>query len=290
MNKIHKYQFKPDLFIEFEIIEIRDLYHEAYDKITSPHRANFYHIVWFQTGITNHWIDFRTLEIKDNTLLFIEKDVVHAFAKEASNIAGKAILFTDNFFGKTEADTNLLDTSILFNDLLAICQIDAQNNTQIFENLISLMMGEFNHDVDSFQANILRNYLHNFMLLAERLRRKQNFIELPKSLELNYVLEFKQIVNKEFKHQKKVSFFAEKLNISEKRLNKALSKILNKTAKEIIDERIILEAKRLLTNTTLSTKEIAYELGYDEPTNFIKFFKKHEAITPSVFKEKLYHA
>lgn len=287
MNKIHKYQFKEGVCIEFEIIDIKDLYDNAYDKVTNPHRANFYHIIWFQSGITAHWIDFRPIEIKDNTLLFIERDVVHAFSKQTSDIIGKAILFTDHFFGKSETDAHFLETSILFNDLLTICLVDAQRHTPVFENLIQLMLDEFKNDADYFQVDILRNYLHNFMLQAERVRKKQNFIEITKSIELNYVVEFKQLVNKKFKNEKRVSLFAEKLNISEKRLNKALSKILNKTAKEIIDERIVLEAKRLLTNTSLTIKEVAYELGYDEPTNFIKFFKKHEAITPTEFKEKL---
>jgi AraC family transcriptional regulator, transcriptional activator of pobA len=61
---------------------------------------------------------------------------------------------------------------------------------------------------------------------------------------------------------------------------------LGKTPKEIIDDRILLEAKRILAHTTESIKEISYYLGFEEPTNFIKYFKKHASVTPTEFREQ----
>jgi len=75
------------------------------------------------------------------------------------------------------------------------------------------------------------------------------------------------------------------MNVSEKKLTNATKKIAGRTPKELIDDRVMLEAKRLLTHTNHSIKEIGYELGFEEPTNFIKFFKKHAAKTPIEFRE-----
>jgi len=69
-------------------------------------------------------------------------------------------------------------------------------------------------------------------------------------------------------------------------LNKATSQILDKTPKQLIDERILLEAKRLLVHSNSTIKEIAFILGYEEPTNFIKYFRKHTQNTPSDFREQ----
>jgi AraC family transcriptional regulator, transcriptional activator of pobA len=69
-------------------------------------------------------------------------------------------------------------------------------------------------------------------------------------------------------------------------LNQATTKVLGKSPKEIIDNRILLEAKRLLAHTNENVKEIAYTLGFEEPTNFIKYFKKHSTFTPTEFREK----
>jgi AraC-like DNA-binding protein len=81
-----------------------------------------------------------------------------------------------------------------------------------------------------------------------------------------------------------VSGYASVMSISERKLNKALTAVLGKTAKELIDERIILEAKRMLAHTNYSIKEIGFELGFDEPTNFIKYFRKQEGKTPVEFR------
>ena len=79
--------------------------------------------------------------------------------------------------------------------------------------------------------------------------------------------------------------YCEKLFVTEKRLNKATTQILGKTPKQMIDERLLLEAKRLLVHETHTIKEIAYELGFDEPTNFIKYFRKHTQKSPTEFRE-----
>ena len=71
----------------------------------------------------------------------------------------------------------------------------------------------------------------------------------------------------------------------EKRLGQATTKILGKTPKEIINDRILLEAKRLLVHTQLSIKEIGQDLGFDDPAYFVRYFKKNSALTPVEFRE-----
>ena len=94
------------------------------------------------------------------------------------------------------------------------------------------------------------------------------------------------MLERNYKTDKSVNKYASDLSISEKRLNKATSNILDKSPKELIDERVLLEAKRLLAYSNTTIKEIAFGLGFEEPTNFIKYFKKHIEQTPSEFREK----
>lgn len=95
----------------------------------------------------------------------------------------------------------------------------------------------------------------------------------------------KDAVEDKFKTIKSVARFAGLMVVSEKKLNKATATTLGKSPKELIDERIILEAKRMLVHTNSSIKEIGFDLGFDEPTNFIKYFRKHEAKTPVAFRK-----
>lgn len=285
ITDIKKYDFKAGLPQEFEIVDIGELYQNFKNTLTSTHRAGFYHIIWFQKGNPTHLVDFNPIAIKPNTLLFLNKDIVQRFDNN-TKFGGKAILFTDSFFSKTEADTKFLRNNILFNDLFSVSQIQIDEHTQLFAELLQQMTNELQNVKDNSQADILKNLLHNFLLHSEREKRKQNFIAIKKDADLDYVMLFKDLLEKNYITQKQVNYYAKEIIISEKRLSQATSKLFGKTPKEIIDDRIMLEAKRILAHTTESVKEICYYLGFEEPTNFIKYFKKHSSITPTEFREK----
>jgi len=282
---IKKYDFKSGLSQEFEILDLSILYTKAKSILTNPHRSGFYHIIWFQDCNVTHLVDFNQITIKPHSLLFLSKDIVHRF-DDKEQLKGKIILFTDTFFCKTETDIRFLRKSILFNDLLSVSQIQIENQSELFKSLVQLMETELQMVTDDLQAAILQNFLHNFLLLSERELRNQNFTKIKKGADLDYVVLFKDLLEVNYKNQKQVNYYAKQLIISEKRLNLATTKVLGKSPKELIDERVLLEAKRILAHTTESIKEIAYQLGFEEPTNFIKYFKKHSSITPTEFREQ----
>lgn len=282
---IKKYDFKKGLSQEFEIVDLTELYSQSKDILTDLHRAGFYHIIWFQKGNPTHLVDFNPIKIKPDTLLFINKDTVHQFDSK-SKFTGKAILFTDNFFCKTEEDIKVLRNNILFNDLFSVSHIQIGKHTDLFDSIFNQMIDELQHSKDNVQDDILKNLLHNLLLNAERIKRKQNFIEIKKDANLDYVLIFKDLLEVSFRSQKQVNYYTQKMVVTEKRLNQATTKTLGKTPKQIIDDRILLESKRILAHTKENIKEIAYHLGFEEPTNFIKYFKKHCRITPTEFREK----
>lgn len=280
---IKKYNFKEGLSHEFEIIDFDFLFDQFSEEIKKPHRAEFYQILWFQKGTPIHILDFNPIKIKNNSLLFINKNSVQLFDCE-TKFKGKAILFTDNFFCKTSKDTQFLKSTILFNDFLSVAQIKISDS--IIERIFKQLETETENINDEYQADIIRNDLQNLLLHSERERKKQGFVELDKDTNLEFALFFKELLESNFIQNKKVSFYANKMNISTKKLNQTTLKIFGKTPKNIIDDRILLECKRLLAHSNESVKEIAYLLGFDEATNFIKYFKKHTGETPNSFSKK----
>lgn len=282
-DEIKRYIFKEGLPQEFEIVDLKILFNKQRDAITSVHRANFYHIIWFQKGNPNHMVDFQQIELKPNTLLFLNRNIVHQFDGKG-DFGGKAILFTDNFFCKTEADTSYLLSTFLFNDLLSISKIDLNGIKSPVEEIFYLMEKELDKNKALNQSDILKNLLHSMLLYSERERRNQNFILISKGIDLEYVMIFKDLLEKNFHRLKQVTQYATKMAITTKRLNQATSKILGISPKQMIDERVMLEAKRLLAHTNHSVKEISFEMGFEEPTNFIKYFRRYSSSTPYEFR------
>lgn len=283
MADIKKYKFKQNARLKIEVVPLKTLTTVNRPHLVTPHRTDFYHVFMFEECMPTHLVDFNPIKIKPYTLLFIDKDRVHQF-DQLLNYEGRVLIFTEDFFIANQSDTTFLRSSILFNDLtdkpnFQIAKEDFARFISISNSIDEeLRMPESEYD-------ILKNHLHNFLLLAEREKRKQGYIEIKKGPDLDYTLLFRDHLETQFKNMKNVSAYADSLNVSERRLSNATSKVLGKTPKEMIDERVLLEAKRLLVHGNQSIKEIGFQLGFEEPTNFIKYFRKHTEKTPVEFRE-----
>jgi AraC family transcriptional regulator, transcriptional activator of pobA len=283
-KSIVEYKFKPGLALELEILSIKDLYAKSKKQLTLPHRADFYHIIWIEKGNTTHLVDFKPVKVSGNSLLFINKGKVHFF-DSSEKFEGKLVLFTDRFFCKNQNDIDFLKSSILFNDLLENSPLKLGGVKLQLVRLFELMEMEAASAPHDCQSDILKNYLHNLLLLCDEQKRKLGFKEIPKGPDRDYAILFMSMVNENFGTFKSVKAYAKKIHISEKRLNRATSKIFGKSPKEMINDRVLLEVKRLLVHTNQTIKQIGFSLGFNEPTNFIKYFRQHEGQTPSEFRE-----
>lgn len=283
-SEIVRYEFNNGPPNEFEIIQISDLYQQHKKILVSAHRINFYLILWIQNGSPTHMVDFKPITLNPHSILFVPKNCVNIF--DTADYDGTLIMFTDNFFCENKTDTQFLQSTVLFNELYEIPQVLLNQTTGDLSSVLLAMKKEFSYPKNNIQYDILRNYLRNFLLISEREKCRQGFEEIKASADLDCILSFKNLLENNFKIHKSVGNYASQLNISEKRLYRMTSAILAKSPKEIIIDRVLLEAKRLLVHTHLSIKEIAYNLGFAEPTNFTKYFAKHTKNTPTEFRDK----
>jgi len=99
---------------------------------------------------------------------------------------------------------------------------------------------------------------------------------------------FRRLVERNLAQSRSVQYYARQLAVSPKKLNALTRQVLNKTAEEFIEEQVILEAQRLLAQGNMPVKEIAYQLGFSEPTNLVKFFKKHTHTSPAAFRSQFH--
>lgn len=273
--------------IELDVLTLQDLFSSEDSlefQLNTPHRVHFYHILFITKGAGIHTIDFKQYGYNKGSILFISKGQVHAFdVKPDSN--GFLILFTDNFLQKILDVTELLSFFRLFkyNMQLPIINLE-ETDERIFEGIIGGIYEERHHPDMYAKEEILRSFLTLLLLKAGRLKRSL-ILQDKNPGNFNLFSIFRKKLEERFFETRHAKDYAELLNISDYHLNKSCKTITGHTAKKYIDAFIILEIKRRLVTSNVSVNKITYQMGFDEPTNFIKFFKKHTRQTPSQFKK-----
>lgn len=293
-SEIESHRFKPGFPHEIEVVSLGGLFEKAKSMITRPHRAEFYHLLWFQKGKATHLVDFKPIPVRPDTLLFIGKGRVHMFDK-LGDYDGTAILFTDAFFCRNPEDARFLSDTPLFNVGNDAPMVPLAKNAKDFAVRFSQLQAEISGSGDGYRHLVLQNMLQNILISAERLivrnagpeaKRADGAGASPGGNDKEYGRRFLSLLDRDFRTAKRVAQYAGAMGVTEKRLQKAVTRLYGKPPKEMIDDRIILEAKRLLLYGNASIKEITDQLGFDEPTNFIKYFRKHMAQTPARFRER----
>lgn len=157
---------------------------------------------------------------------------------------------------------------------------------EVFATLVEQIETEFNAPDDFATEEIIQSALKILLCMAERVR-KTNISVKPVSLYHKDFLSFQALLKEHLFTNKQVKFYANKMNISTKKLNRITQEIKKQAAKTYVNELLITEIKRLLINTAFSIKEISYATGFEDPTNFVKFFKKYTNLTPVEFRKKI---
>ncbi|MEM9935495.1 MAG: helix-turn-helix domain-containing protein [Bacteroidota bacterium] len=150
--------------------------------------------------------------------------------------------------------------------------------------LIRALTNEFSLDLGSAKVDIIASILTVFLLKVQ-FQISHGF--KPHRANSGKFLQFQKLVATKYMETRKASDYAIMLNMTYKQLNELCKELTKKTTKEYIDNYVVLEAKRLLAISNMSKvpiKKIAYECGFSETTNFLKFFKKIMGVTPAQFK------
>ena len=273
---------------EFDLLKLEDLYESVFLD-HSPfqlHIVEFFMIIVVYEGTGSHTIDFTEHELGRGTVLTVRKDQVQKFHR-GQGIKGKAILFTDNFLISYLEKLEMQKSMQLFNDLLV--QPKVQFDEYKFEDLCAIldrMEHEYTQVNDQYSSSVLRSILQIIIAMIYRKKEKSNVI-LSRNRHWSSFIKLQNLVEKHAGEYKKVKDYAKMMGLSTKTLNTITRAVVNKSAKQFVDEIRTLLIKRLLINTDLSTKEIAFQAGFVESTNFYKYFKHQTGFTPEQFRSSL---
>jgi len=159
------------------------------------------------------------------------------------------------------------------------------------DEYISQMEQEFENKEEFGKELILRNCLRSFLIQIQRRKKEfesssEQLPELPDEKRLQLV-KFVNLINENYKKGFTISEYAGLLHISSRSLSELTHQLLNKTPSQMIQERLILEAQRMLLYSNLNINQIGYRLGFDDASYFVKYFKKHTNISPSEFRKSV---
>lgn len=269
----------------FDLLKLEELFQrEAMDHSPeSPHRVEFYILLFITGGQGQHTIDFTDYTYEQGSVLTIRKDQIHKFFRKASP-KGYLLLFTDEFLvsylEKLEAQKSLQ----LFNELLGSPKLQlSPSDYDTIHGIIGRIKEEYDGQLDDYSLGIIRSELHVLITKLFRIKSRSHQMPLGKRY-LSDFIAFQTLVEDQVTTTLRVADYADQMAISTKTLNTITKSIVNKTAKEFIDEIGVKQMKRLLINTPHSIKEIAYSSGFEETTNFYKYFKRHVGMTPEQFR------
>jgi len=286
-----KEQFKEINFVsnsssgfQFECINYQDLLkkkptdHSQFEF----HKVSFYGIFLCTHNSGDYNINFKDHNFKKGTLFTLRKDNVHKFYR--NNAKGLLLVFTDNFVLSYSNQLEASKTFLLFNEMLASPKLQL-NETEFKEvtTLIKLIQDEYHAAKDDHSVSIIRNFVQVIIAKLFRIKLKGNVV-FENQKYLSKFLNLQALVEKECFQNKTVTYYAKTLGVTPKTLNNITQSILNKSAKTFINEIVIIQSKRLIINSTDSLTEIAFQTGFDESTNFFKYFRKYAGLSPSEFR------
>lgn len=236
--------------------------------------------------------DFKAEIVVDSIPYTIEPNsiLVLTIVQYFQFIEGKDLVvyqFNREFYCIKDHDQEVSCAGLLFfgNVHIPIMGLNA-NESRKFKTLHEVFLDEL-ETKDTIQAEMLRMLMARFIIISTRLlKSKEGFVETTKNTKIDLLREFNMLVESHYKKEHSVSFYADKLFKSPKTLSNTFAK-LNTSPLQIIHERIVLEAKRLLIYTDKTAKEIAYEVGFEDASHLSRLFKKHTTLSPSDFKKQL---
>ena len=260
-----------------------------YDEMDNdaPHVHTFYEIIWFREGGGTHTVDFKEYPIERNTLFFLSPGQVHFF-DHALGYKGILIRFCTDFLKDERTDEDIFIKYNLFNtfDAQPYCTI-SEDTAQRLLFVLRKMEEEQSNDNLIGHVDMLRAYTKIFLILVQR--HCQNCggrgLSERKASHRLFVM-FRQALEQHYMRKQTVKEYAESLNVSTKTLSNCVIESTGKPPLAFINDRITLEAKRLLRFSNMMVKEIASYLGFEDPSYFVKFFKRQTGRLPSTFKDQ----
>lgn len=283
---ITTYTFKrnEEFGSSIKIERMEDIFDRVAGKSNKAHRHEYYTVIWLQEGNGSHVIDFNEYSFEQDQVYFVSPGQIHQINTD-TRPKGWVLTFHPDFLIEARVDPGFMANINLFKQYSDSPPIDINDSSRLVK-IFDLLI-ECYQDENEFKNEALGSILQLFLIeCIHQCSTQEPEIDTAKSCIL---IDFKKAVETNFSKSHKVADYAEMLFITPKYLNEVVKSTIGVTAKEYIIDRIITEAKRLLIHTDLTVKQIAVNIGFDEPLHLNNFFKSRVNATPLQFRKEHQH-
>lgn len=269
----------------FTLQRMEDIYRQAQGRADQPHRHAYYTVLLVTHAQGEHRLDYQPFAFGERQVHFVAPGQVHQVVATAEP-QGWVITFSRDFLAANNIPESFITNLTLFRSFGDTPPLELDDHTfGRLRNLITEMENCLPEQLP-YRHQALGALLQLFLIYCNHSRSldPQQLDEENKGVCL--LRDFKSLVNQHYPRWHKVSDYASHIHISPKHLSQSVKQLTGQTAKELIQARLTLEAKRMLLHTDLNVKQIGYELGFEEPLHFSGFFKKQTGQSPTDFRSQ----
>ncbi|MES2764186.1 MAG: helix-turn-helix domain-containing protein [Bacteroidota bacterium] len=282
-NKIHipthELPEEKEIDVPFDFQELEE---KGAHGGVSHHRHDYYELFLFLKGGGTHEIDFETFAIEDNSIHFISPGQIHLLNRDKKS-KGYVVLFSREFYHLGNRNIDALY------DLLFLNKNNLNPTIRIPKSLLPLFINQIQNIETEFSSSnadkpeLLYTYLQVLLIQSKRLFLLQSEV-LPGNPSTEMLQRFRVAVEKNFRTIHKVSAYADLLCVTPSHLNDVIQESAGISASQLIHDRLILEAKRMLFHSDESISQIANALSFEDSSYFTRFFKKQSGMPPGDFR------
>ncbi len=252
------------------------------------HSHSYFHLVYFTKGKGKHIIDFESFPVEKGMIYFMKPSQVHQWSFE-DDFDGYVINFSAHFFDWLKINSTLLDDFSFFRTFKLseqVVKIKEEHQTQIEAIFEKLLNESLKHSI--FTNLQIALTLIELFIAVERIKTLPTALGNTDNSHSEFMKRFQKLLENNFKTERLPKNYAANLNVTTSFLNSVCKEFFGKSSGEMIRDRVILEAKRLLVNFDLTINQISYSLNFNDNSYFVKFFKKYTGLTPDQFRKTNY--
>lgn len=274
---------KPN--INFNLQRMEDIFDNVQGGTDVPHRHDYYTVLFVEQAKGKHVVDYQTYNFSKSEVHFVAPGQVHQVVL-TDRPNGWVLTFSREFLMQNRIPESFITNINLFKSFGDSSPLKLDKTT--FDRLArTIKEMETCLSVNlTYRVRALGALLQLFLIYCNNSANLDDTQLKEDDSSISIFRNFKNLVELKFTEWHKVKNYALEIHISPKHLSSTVKKVTGKSAKEIIQDRILIESKRLLLHTNMTIKEVAYAVGFVEPLHFSGFFKKRAGTSPSQFREE----